>query len=128
MLTVFIDTNFFLLYLKRFNIFKKVRELVPGMIYFMTSTGVLQELKSINKKGIKLILRIIDDAEKNGNLKVIPSPRYVDEWLLKYIDGMTDNERCNLIVCTNDAELRKQLKRKNIKVISLKNESVIGFV
>jgi len=128
MLNVFIDTNFFLLYLKGFDIFKKIKEVIPGQSIFITSTGVLQELKSINKREIGLVLKIIDNMKKKGLLKIIDSSRYVDKWLVDYVDNMNDVDKANFIVCTNDRELRRKLKHNGIRIISLKNESVISFV
>ncbi|MCD6227688.1 hypothetical protein J7J90_04300 [Candidatus Micrarchaeota archaeon] len=114
--------------MKGFDIFKKIKEVIPGQSIFITSTGVLQELKSINKREIGLVLKIIDNMKKKGLLKIIDSSRYVDKWLVDYVGNMNDVDKTNFIVCTNDRELRRKLKHNGIRIISLKNESIISFV
>jgi len=129
---IFIDTNFFLLYLRKIDIFYELRMLVPGQIEFITSEGVIIELKTIKTHGTALILKIISQMQNIGKITVLPLKQnkifYVDKWLLNYIEQLTTNEKTQFIVCTNDAVLRKKLKQNKIKVISLKNESVIDFV
>ena len=129
---IFIDTNFFLLYLRKIDIFYDLRMLVPGQIEFVTSEGVIIELKTIKTHGTALVLKIISQMQNTGKITVLPLKQnktfYVDKWLLNYIEQLTPNEKTQFIVCTNDAVLRKKIKQNKIKVISLKNESVIDFV
>ena len=129
---IFIDTNFFLLYLRKIDIFYDLRMLVPGQIEFVTSEGVIIELKTIKTHGTALVLKIISQMQGTEKITVLPLKQnktfYVDKWLLDYIEQLTTNEKTQFIVCTNDAVLRKKLKQNKIKVISLKNESVIDFV
>ena len=106
--------------------------LVPGQNEFVTSEGVIIELKTIKTHGTALVLKIISQMQNTGKITVLPLKQnktfYVDKWLLDYIEQLTTNEKTRFIVCTNDAVLRKKLKQNKIKVISLKNESVIDFV
>ena len=128
MYKVFIDTNFFILYTNNFNIIKEVMFVVPGKVEFITTQGVIDELKSLKIKEKKFVLKIINQLIKNGKLKVLPYTGYVDKWLLSFISQLPQEEKKRFIVCTNDAELRKMLKEKGIKVISLKGMNKIEIM
>jgi rRNA-processing protein FCF1 len=46
----------------------------------------------------------------------------VDDWIVGYAQAN------NAIVCTNDAKLRKRLREADIKVITMKSKSKLGYV
>jgi len=126
--TVFIDTNIFFLYHDGINVFEELRFLVPGNLKLTVSTGVLYELKSLNKNETNLIFKIIKTYEEKGQLNVIESDNYVDRWLTNYINNLEEDQKKDFIVCTNDLELKQKLKNKKIRIISPKSSGHLDFV
>jgi len=126
--TVFIDTNIFFLYHKGINVFEELRFLIPGNLKLTVSSGVLYELKSLNKNETKLIFKIIKAYEEKGQLDIIESDNYVDEWLINYTNNLEEDQKKDFIVCTNDFELKQKLKNKKIRIISPKSSGHLEFV
>ncbi|MEM4347553.1 MAG: nucleotide-binding protein [Candidatus Altiarchaeota archaeon] len=125
MIKIFIDTNFWLLpYIKKIDIFSEIERLVPEKYEILVSESVIEELKKIQKKGngkekiaaeIALIL-----IEKKA--KKIPNGKNTDKLILKI------SEKENMIICTNDKNLRKKLKEKSLRVIGMRGKEKLSFI
>lgn len=125
MIKIFIDTNFWLLpYIQKIDIFSEIERLLADKYEILVSESVIKELKKIQKKGnskeriaaeIALIL-----IEKKA--KKIPNGKNTDELILKI------SEKENMIVCTNDKNLRKKLKEKNLKIIGMRGKEKLSFI
>ncbi|MEM2918759.1 MAG: nucleotide-binding protein [Candidatus Altiarchaeota archaeon] len=125
MIKIFIDTNFWLLpYIKKIDIFSEIERLVPEKYEILVSESVIEELKKIQKKGngkekiaaeIALIL-----IEKKA--KKVPNGKNTDKLILKI------SEKENMIICTNDKNLRKKLKEKSLRVIGMRGKEKLSFI
>ncbi|MFH1721894.1 MAG: PIN domain-containing protein [Candidatus Altiarchaeota archaeon] len=115
---VVLDTNFLLIPAQfKLDIFENLDAAIPGKKIFVTPQGVIEELKSIklSSKGIdgiaaKVALELI--AEKH--VEIIPSEGEVDDFIVEYA---SENKAC---VATCDKELKKRLKNKGIKTVTLR--------
>jgi rRNA-processing protein FCF1 len=119
---ILIDTNFFI-DLLRFRIsLHEISTLVLEKYDLFTLDSVLNELNKIaNKKTndsqyAKLSLEFI----KNNQIKILKSEGEADKVILKLADK-------NILVATNDRELRKMLKRKGTKTIYIKSRKHLGI-
>jgi rRNA-processing protein FCF1 len=122
---VLLDTNFMLVpYQFKLDIFNGIEKAIEAPHSFVIPTGVVNELKVLSKgrgkegAAARFALKLVklhkhESVESSGN---------VDEWILGYA-----TER-GIIVATNDRALREKLKRKRVKVLSLRSRSTIGVV
>ncbi len=122
---VILDTNFLLVPFQfKINIMKEIEYLLEISHKFVISSRTITELKNIGKgKGkdgvaARLALKLID----NNPIEVVENGLHVDHWILEYA------KENDAIVCTNDAPLRRKLKRLGIKIVSMKSKSSLGFV
>jgi hypothetical protein len=119
---VILDTNFLTIpYQFNIDIFSEIGRVVEGKYELTTLDCVVDELKKLKKsKGksaaaakVGLILL------KEKNVKVIKTDeKKVDNTIYKIADE-------NTIVATNDRELIKKLKSKNIKILYLRSKKRI---
>ncbi len=108
MLKILLDTSFIIESIKyKIDIEDKLKDLLlePFELFIIDNT-----LKELEKKRLKnLSLKMLKD------LKILPSiVKHVDDEIAS-LDGY--------IVATNDRELKRRLKKKGIKTISLLNKS-----
>ena len=122
---VILDTNFLLLPFQfRLNIFTELEYLLEKSHKYVISSRTLSELerigKSIGKNGMaaRLALKMIGVSK----IEVIQSKQEVDDWIVDYAKAN------HAIVCTNDTELRLRLKDLDIKTVSMKSKSKLGFI
>ena len=122
---IILDTNFLLVPFQfKINILAEIDYLVEIGHYYLISSNTLNELERLSKKigkhgaSARLALKLI----AANDIKIIESNRHVDDWITDYA------KENNAIVCTNDGKLRRKLKKMNIKVITLKSKSKIGFI
>jgi len=80
----------------------------------------LDELDSFKKKPLAKLAKTM--LEKFG-VKVISTAKdkHVDALILDLVDA-------NTVVCTQDLELRKQLKEKGIKIVVVRQQKYLAFV
>lgn len=117
---VILDTNFLTIpYQFSIDIFDKIKDLVRGEYEIIVLDGTVRELKNLsNKKGgrslaAKVGLELIEKRE----LKVLETENgNVDDEIVDLSDDKT-------IVATNDKELIKRLKHKNVKIIYLRGKN-----
>lgn len=87
----------------------------------VVSTGIISELKKLslrrNKEGqsAKLALQII----KKHSVEVLKNDQKVDEFLV------TAGTEMGMTVCTNDLGLKRRLRSKSIRALSLSGSGVL---
>ncbi len=124
---VVLDTNFLLIPFQfKINIVRELEYLLEVSHHFVISSKTMQELnkigQSIGKNGMaaRLALKLVE-ANK-GRITIVQSDEYVDSWIESYAKAN------HAIVCTNDSKLRMKLKDQDIKVITMKSKSKLGYV
>jgi rRNA-processing protein FCF1 len=124
---VVLDTNFlFIPFRFKINILRELEYLIERSHRYVIASGSLAELRKIaegiGKDGMaaRLALKLVD-ANK-ARIDVVKSGGHVDDWIADYA------ERNAAIVCTNDSGLRKRLRALDIKVVTMKSKSRLGFV
>lgn len=124
---VVLDTNFLLIPFRfRIDILKELDYLIEASHRFVVSSMTISELRRIaeriGKHGMaaRLALKLVEANSKK--IEIVDSKGYVDDWIVEYA------KENNAMVCTNDSKLRKRLRELDIKVITLKSKSKLGFV
>ncbi len=124
---IILDTNFLLLPFQfKINILLELEYLVDVSHHYVISSRTLGELRkigrSVGKDGMaaRLALKLVE-ANK-AKISVVESDEYVDKWIEEYALAN------RAIVCTNDAQLRRRLMDLDVKVISMKSKSKLGYV
>jgi rRNA-processing protein FCF1 len=124
---IVLDTNFLLVPFKfRIDILRELDYLVDVSHCYIISSKTINELQKIAKligkdgMGARLALKLVE-ANKN-KIQIVTSNAVVDDWIVEYAKAN------KAIVCTNDSELRMRLRAADIKVITLKSKSKLGFV
>jgi len=124
---VVLDTNFLLVPFQfKIDILKELDFLVDVSHRFVVSSRTVEELKTIGraigKDGMaaRLALKMLEANRER--IDIIESDSEVDDWIVAYASGN------KAIVCTNDSELRRRLKRAGVKVAAMKSRSKVGFV
>ena len=123
---VILDTNFLLLPFQfKIDIFSEIEYLLDFSHIFVISSNTINELNRLSKKkgktaiSARLALKLLD-ANKN-KITIVKSNIPVDDWIVLRA------EKTGAITCTNDGKLRKRLKSKKLKVVSLRGKSTIDF-
>ncbi len=127
MKVVFVDTNFWLIiYLQKIDIFSELERLLPEKFKLVISAGVERELKKIQKSSrgkegtaAKIALELIGERK----VEVIKDKEGVDNFILKLA-----HQEKELVVCTNDKELRKNLRGRGVKVIVMRGKNRLDFL
>lgn len=123
---IILDTNFLLIPSEfKVDIFSELNRIVNDNYELFVFQSTLQELDKIirdektrYKKAAKLALLLI----KQQNLKTLPnSPNLTAD------DAIVKNSLESDIICTQDMELKKRLKQKKIKIITLKRKKYLDF-
>lgn len=126
MKVVLFDTNFFLIIeMQGIDVFGEITNLVAEEHELATLSSVVGELEKMqasnSKRGVaaRVALKLIQQKE----VKVYETNLKADQSI---IDFSLRNK--DVIVCTNDRELKKELKKNNIKVISPRGKKYLTFV
>jgi len=122
---VILDTNFLLLPgQSKIDIFEGIKKLMSKpyeLCIYEQTIDELNKLASNNKKdkpNAKVALSFI----KQKNLKTLHISSSKDDYLDSIIAA---NATKTDIVCTQDRELKRMLKKKNVKVITLRSHNII---
>jgi rRNA-processing protein FCF1 len=121
---VILDTNFLTIpYQFNIDIFSEIDRVVEGKYELTTLDCVVDELEKLKKTrgknavAAKVGLILI----KEKNVKVIKTnEKRVDNAIYKFADN-------NTIVATNDRDLIRKLKSKNIKILYLKSKKYVAI-
>ncbi|MBS3146744.1 hypothetical protein J4471_03535 [Candidatus Woesearchaeota archaeon] len=109
---ILLDTNFIITSLKfKIDIFSEIRRIAYFNYEIFVLDKTIDELKKLKNK---LALQIIDKY----NVKITKTSENLDAdaLLILYADSET-------IVATQDRELRKALKKKNIRILSIRQKN-----
>jgi rRNA-processing protein FCF1 len=116
---IILDTNFLTVpYQLKVDIFEEIDKLMEEDYELATLNGVIEELKKLSKsKGRDSIAaQIALELIKRKNVKIINTEeKKVDSAILKIADE-------NTIIATNDKNLRKKIKNKNLKALYLRSK------
>lgn len=108
---IILDTNFLLDSLKyKIDIFSELRRILDVNYEVFVLDKTLYELKKLKKE--KLIFKLIEKY----NIGIIET----DDGIVD--DLIVDLVNENYIVCTNDYELKKRVKEKNVSLISIRQK------
>lgn len=121
---VLIDTNFlFIPFRFKIDVFSEIKNII-GEYEAVLSNIIVRELEGLasgsgkHAREAKLALSML----RQKNIRIVETQTPADEWIYDYA---VENKA---IVATNDSELAKKLKKQGIKVIVLRNKSVLEAV
>jgi rRNA-processing protein FCF1 len=122
---IIIDTNFLLLPSEfKVDIFTEIERLVPRDHKLYIIDGTIAELHKIiegkNKSKDKLNAKIGLQLVEQKKIAKIESKGHVDDVIVDVADKDT-------IVATSDKELRRRLRAKKIKLISLRKKQYLVY-
>lgn len=124
---VILDTNILLVPFQfKIDILGELEYLLGYSHHFVISSRTMDELKKLGKMigkdgmAARLAMKLVE--VNRSRIEIIPSSKYVDEWIVQYA------RQNGAVVCTNDSALRKKLKSLDIKVICMKSKSKLGAV
>lgn len=126
---ILLDTNFLLIPGKyRVDIFSEIDRLLrePYELYIIDKTlDELERLKTKLRGKEKEALNISYQLVKGKDLKIIPirneDKSYVDDLILELANQ-------DYIICTQDMELKRRLKAKHVKLITMRQKSHLELV
>jgi len=114
---IILDTDFLLISLKHHvDIFSELSRICDFQFEIFILDRTLDELKG--KKMEKLALEFV-----YSKLKIIKTPRkgQVDDLLLDIADA-------NTVICTQDKDLKEKLKKRRIRIITIRQKKYLEFV
>ena len=121
---ILLDTNFFLApFQTGVNVMSELDRIMTEPFELMTISPVKTELEKIvrtAKGDDKICARL--GAELARNIKVEEARGQGDDAIMLYL-----RDRKNIIVATNDSNLRKTLKKEKIRTIFVKNKSKLDI-
>ncbi|MCI0504407.1 nucleotide-binding protein [Candidatus Micrarchaeota archaeon] len=124
---VILDTNFlFLPFQFKIDILRELDYLIEPSHRYVISSKTISELKKIGKKigkdgmAARLALKLVE--ANRSQIDIVESSQHVDDWIVEY------SKANRAIACTNDSDLRKRLRALDIKVVTMKSKSKLGFV
>lgn len=114
---VIMDTNMLLMHLVKYDIFEEISELLGYKPIFICPESVMKEIETISREKSEagaLALKVKEAIKDKCN---IAGSNYdsADTDIISLAVGLSENGV--VIVATNDRELRKRLKKANIKSI-----------
>ena len=106
----------------RINIIEEIGRIVEEPFEILVPSGVIGELERIAARKTKdaAAARVALKLVKESNMRVVESTGDVDEWLLEKAEKGD-------IVCTNDIELIKKLRKKKVRRIQVRGRSHLDF-
>ncbi len=124
---IVLDTNFLMVPFRfKIDILRELDYLVEVSHRFVISSRTIAELKKIGKAigkdgmAARLAIKLVEANSKR--IDIVQSSEHVDDWIAEYAS------QNRAIVCTNDSALRRRLRALDIKVVTLKSKSKLGFV
>lgn len=130
MLRIVLDTNFLMIPIQfKVDVFAEIKRLLNEPYELCIYQGTIDELTDLAKGNSKIAAtaKLALTLIKQKNLKSLPNSYtqegfYIDKIIL---ENITDND----IVCTQDKELKRQLRQKSkkIRILTLKSKKHIVF-
>lgn len=124
MKTVILDTNFLLIpYQFKINVIAAVEKLLEEAHEIVVSTAIVKELEGIAKSRGKdgIAARLALEIVKKSGIHTIKTDEHdADEWIMGYCA-----KHPGTIVCTNDINLRKELKQVGARVVVMRTRTRI---
>lgn len=107
---IILDTNFLLIpHQFKINIIAEIERLIEGAHKLIVSEPIIAELEGLGKERGKegVAARVALEIIQKNKIQIIKSKeKNADKWIIDYCS------KHSAIVCTNDFELRKELKKK----------------
>ncbi len=127
MKTVILDTNFLLIpHQYKIDILAKLEHLFEESYELVVSSAIIGELngliKSRRKDGIAARVALIGIKKKNIRI-IETNETNTDKWIIDYCTAHPD-----IIVCTNDIELKRILKKMRTRIITMRTRTSIFWV
>ncbi len=124
-----LDTNFLMIpYQQRVDIFREIDRIIVARYELIVPGGVISELQRIQEDGsgsdriaAKVALELIKDRDRH--IKRIESHGNVDEFILEFAVNNIDS-----VVCTNDKELKRRLRKFRVPVIYLRGKNRLELI
>lgn len=123
---VLLDTNFLMIpHQFHIDLAGELDRIIEADYNLTTLSCVVDELEKLSRnrgdKGAeaKTALKLI----KEGCIRVLDRSGYVDDEILNYA-----RENRGVVVCTNDVELRRMLRRDSIPVICMQGKSTLAYI
>lgn len=126
---VLLDTNFLMIpYQDGVDIFQEIARLVDAPYELLTLSTVKEELTKIKEHGKgkeKIAASVGLQLLEAKGVKIIESPKEKkpDEEIIEI--ALKNNKET--IVCTNDAQLKKTLRKNNIPIISIRSGNHLDY-
>jgi len=118
---VLLDTNFLTLpHIHGLDVFTELARILPESHSCVVLSGTVAELEGLCSGAsnasiaARVGLRLIEEKD----VRVVKSKGSVDDAIVDYASSHGD-----VVVATNDRELKKRLREKKVSVISLRGES-----
>jgi rRNA-processing protein FCF1 len=119
---IIFDTNFlFVTFEFRIDFISQIENIVGSNTQFYIYEGTLSELENIERKGDKnkRFLPLITKMFTTYNFKIIKSKQdYIDDQIL-------ENAQKDILIATNDKELRQQLWKLPARVMYMRQKSYL---
>jgi len=120
MITVLLDTNALLMpHQHGVDVFAEIDRIIDEIHEIITLSTVVEELKGLSCSSsddgaaARVGLRLL----KEKTLRLVPSSGDVDDAIVEYA------EKNNAVVCTNDKALKRRLKVRGVRTISLRGQT-----
>lgn len=124
MKTVILDTNFLLIpHQFRIDVLREIDKLLEEAHRIVVSEPIMAELRGLAAQRGKggVAARVALEGIKKKGIEVMPSEiRNGDEWIVDYA-----GKNPGTIVCTNDIELRRRLRKSGARVIVMRTRTKI---
>jgi len=121
---VILDTNFSMVpFLYKLDVLRALGDKLEGGYEVYIPSMVLTELagikggKSRSAGDAAAALKWLKKKVESREVKLMLTTDSVDNWIVNF--AKCKENKGKVIVCTNDVELRKTLKKKGVKVITL---------
>ncbi|MBR9707710.1 MAG: hypothetical protein GOV15_04705 [Candidatus Diapherotrites archaeon] len=118
--TIILDTNMMLVPVQfGVDIYSEVRKLFPGL-RIVTLDICLKELEKIGGQSTKkgLMVKFSTELMNKNGVKVLSESGYAD-------DVLVSMGKKGAIIATNDRDLKKRLKKEDVKIIYLRKKKFL---
>jgi rRNA-processing protein FCF1 len=121
---VILDTNALLVpHQHKVDVFAEIGRILSEPYELVTLSGVVDELGRLAGPGSRdgVAARIALQLLGARAVRVVPSEGHVDRAIIAFA---AENKA---VVCTNDGELRSKLRKKGVRVLSMRGKTHMGL-